>query len=114
MSGSQFRILISLLQSICKGHDIFITLSWLLSKSFEHYTLYRDREPRNFLTQRRRRDDHMLAGDLGQGAIEGTFSTQPFVGNHSQSILITGETGLALQLLWSHVRNCSPHFTSNL
>src|SRR5260370_9924825 len=114
MGGSQFRILTSILQGICEGCDIFITLGWLLSKGLEHYALHGGWESGNFLAQRRRWDDHMLAGNLGQGAIEGMFPTQPFVGHDSESILIAGETGFALQLLWGHVKNCSPNLPSNL
>src|SRR6266849_3144678 len=114
MGGCQFRILTSTLQGICEGRDIFITLGWLLSKGLEHYALHGSWESGNFLAQRRRWDDHVLASNLGQGAIERALPTQPFVGHDSESILIAGETGLALQLLWGHVKDCSSHFPSNL
>ncbi len=47
----------------------------------------------------------MLGTQLGKGATKWAISTQPFIDDNCQGILVTGGAGLALDLLGSHVGN---------
>ena len=47
----------------------------------------------------------MLSSYLHIGTIKRSYSTEPFIDNHGQRILITGGTWFTLDLLRSHIEN---------
>ena len=45
----------------------------------------------------------MLIDQRPLRAGKGTLPTQPFVGDDTKRILVTGKAGMSVELLWSHV-----------
>ena len=56
----------------------------------------------------------MLAGDFGEGSVEWPIACEPLIDNNAQGVLIAGGLGLALELLWSHVRGGADDFLGGL
>src|SRR6266436_5014271 len=51
----------------------------------------------------------MFCRYLGNCALKGRLSTEPFIDHHSQGILVAGRMRMALYLLWRHVKNGANH-----
>jgi hypothetical protein len=49
----------------------------------------------------------VLGEDFGVGAFKGTLTTEPFVDDDAESILVAGGTCVSLNLFWGHVGNCA-------
>jgi hypothetical protein len=56
----------------------------------------------------------MLAGDFGERTLERALSTQPFIDDNAQSVLVTSEAWSALKLLGGHIGNSSCHLLRRL
>src|SRR5947209_3716486 len=52
----------------------------------------------------------MLSCYLGKRATKRTISTEPFIHDNSQRILVACRTRLPLNLFWGHVRYSTDHF----
>jgi hypothetical protein len=50
----------------------------------------------DFLVQGRRRNKHMLGGNLGKIAVEGAITAQPLINDDAEGILVRGGARFAL------------------
>jgi len=99
----------SLLEGSGKGLDTGETTLWVFGEGYENHFLDRRRDGWYFLTQWRRWGEYVLTSYFDKGSMKGTVASQPFVGDDAERILVTGRTGLALELFGSRVGECPCH-----
>src|SRR5258706_14040032 len=89
----------SAFKSLGKALNIRIALRGIFRQGLENDLFKRRRNRRTAHLQRGRRGIEMLGGYFSHRAIKGTFTTEPFVHDHSKRILVACSTRLSFQLL---------------
>ena len=99
-------------QRLCEQLHAHVPLRRILCQCFEQHGFDRLGQGRILLPQAGGRDRGVLVHDLPARPFERTDSTEPFVGQGCEGVLITGKTGFPPQLLRGHVSNSASHFLS--
>src|SRR5882762_1553839 len=94
---------------VSKCQDTVKALLGVFGQCPHDYLLHFRCDPRHLLTEQLWRHHGLFGRYLDKGALKGTLSTEPFIDNHTQGILVAGRTRMAVYLLWGHVSNGPSH-----
>ena len=92
-----------LLNGGCKAEHVHVALHRVFGQGLEDDLLDRGRDLWLLLLQRGWFSKPVLDGEFCRRSAKGTASTEPFIGQHCQGILVAGRTRLPAHLFGSHV-----------